>query len=123
MSASPAERVEQLRETIRAHNRRYYQDDAPTISDAEYDQLFRELVELEDAHPELQTADSPTQRVGAPASDAFTPVTFAVPMLSLGNAFDANEAREFDRRLCDVLGVSQCDYVAEPKFDGAAVSL
>ncbi|MBY8966823.1 NAD-dependent DNA ligase LigA [Algiphilus sp. NNCM1] len=123
MSASPAERAEQLRETIRAHDWRYYQDDAPTISDAEYDRLFRELVQLEEAHPELQTPDSPTQRVGAPASDAFTPVNFAVPMLSLGNAFDANEAREFDRRLCDVLGVSQCDYVAEPKFDGAAVSL
>ena len=74
MSEQAQARAAELREIIRAHDRRYYQEDSPAISDAEYDRLFRELVELERAHPELQSEDSPTQRVGAPPSDAFAPV-------------------------------------------------
>ncbi|WP_043767003.1 NAD-dependent DNA ligase LigA [Algiphilus aromaticivorans] len=124
MSAEAASaRIEELRATIREHDRRYYQDDTPAISDAEYDRLFRELVELERAHPELQSEDSPTQRVGAPPSDAFSTVQHSTPMLSLANAFDADEVHEFDRRLRDLVGGEQLDYFAEPKYDGAAVTL
>lgn len=118
-----AERLERLRHEIREHDRRYYQDDAPSISDADYDRLFAELRELEAAHPELVTADSPTQRVGAPPAEGFTPVAFRVPMLSLANAFDDEAVHDFDRRLREALGVEVCRYVAEPKYDGAAVSL
>jgi DNA ligase (NAD+) len=116
-------RIEELRAVIREHDRRYYQDDAPAISDAEYDRLFRELVELERAHPELQSEDSPTQRVGAPPSNAFAPVRHSTPMLSLANAFDAEEVHEFDRRLRALVGGETLDYFAEPKYDGAAVTL
>jgi DNA ligase (NAD+) len=120
-----AERIMALRVELRAHNLRYYQQDAPTISDAEYDALLRELAELEAAHPELADPESPTQRVGAPPSETFAPVTHRTPMLSLANAMDEGEAQEFDERLTRFLErrPTDLDYLCEPKFDGLAVSL
>ncbi len=125
------ERAEQLSQELREHNRRYYIDNEPTVSDAEYDELFHELRRLEEQYPELRTADSPTQRVGAPPVDGFEVVHHERPMLSLANAFDEAELREWDervrKRLLDAdLGDYQegpIPYVAELKFDGLAVSL
>ncbi len=116
--------IEELREKIRYHNYRYYVLDDPEISDAEYDRLFRQLVELEQAHPELITPDSPTQRVGAEPLEAFAQVTHRQPMLSLENAFGSEELREFDGRVKRFLGHSDdVAYTAEPKIDGLAVEL
>ena len=128
MSATdPAARAEELRATLTEANHRYHVLDAPTMPDREYDLLFRELVELEAAHPELVTPDSPTQRVGAPVEGGFPPVRHDVPMLSLGNAFGADELREFDARVRRGLGRSADDgpveYVCELKIDGLAISL
>jgi DNA ligase (NAD+) len=116
-------RVEKLREQIRYHNYRYYVLDDPEIPDAEYDRLLRELQELEKAHPELVTPDSPTQRVGAEPLSAFKAVRHEVPMLSLDNAFNDDELSEFDRRVRERLDVDSVDYAAEPKLDGVAVSI
>ena len=118
-----AARAEALRAEIEKHNRLYYERDAPEITDAEYDRLFRELVELEAAHPELLTADSPTQRVGSAPLPDFAEVRHRSPMLSLGNAFDEDEVRAFDRRVREALGVELVEYAVEPKFDGLAISL
>ena len=118
-----AERAAKLRAAIEAHNYRYYVEDAPTISDAEYDALFRELEALEREYPTLSTPDSPTQRVGGAPVSAFEPVNHRVPMLSIGNAFSAEEAEAFDRRIREALGVEAVDYEVEPKFDGLAVSI
>ena len=118
-----ASRAAKLRAEIEAHNHAYYVLDAPTISDAQFDQLFRELESLERDYPELATADSPTHRVsGEPASE-FETVTHRVPMLSLSNAFADEEAEAFDRRARESLGVKALDYAVEPKFDGLAVSI
>ena len=120
-------RAAELREALEDANYRYHVLDAPTIADAEYDRLLRELDELEAAHPELQTPDSPTQRVGATPSAGFAEVRHAVPMLSLSNAFGADELREFDSRVRRGLGLTDADpgvrYVCELKIDGLAVSL
>jgi DNA ligase (NAD+) len=116
-------RVLELRTLIDRANRQYYELDQPEITDAEYDALFRELVELETQHPELITPDSPTQRVGGPPSDAFAKVTHRTPMLSLGNAFDRDEVREFDKRVRRALGDVTVEYVTELKIDGLAMSL
>lgn len=118
-----AERIESLRETIRAHDRRYYQLDDPAIPDAEYDRLFRELQDLEAEHPELVSLDSPTQKVGAPPADVFESADHGLPMLSLGNCFDDAELAEFDRRVREGLGRTTVIYAAEPKLDGIAVNL
>jgi DNA ligase (NAD+) len=118
-----ARRATQLRTELNEHNRRYYAQDDPSIPDAEYDKLFRELQDLEAAHPELLTPDSPTQRLGAAPLAKFEPVQHRVPMLSLNNAFDPEEVEAFDRRCREVLGVEVIEYSAEPKFDGLAVSL
>jgi DNA ligase (NAD+) len=112
-----------LRNEIERHNQLYYAKDAPEITDAEYDRLFRELVELEKAHPELATPDSPTQRVGAAPLPEFAQVRHRVPMLSLGNAFAEEEVRAFDKRVREALKTDAVEYSAEPKFDGLAVSL
>jgi len=120
---TPEQRAKTLREQIRHHNYCYYVLDAPEIPDAEYDRLLRELQELEQKHPELITADSPTQRVGAEPLTAFGEVRHEVPMLSLDNAFSDEELGEFDRRVRERLGVTTVDYTAEPKLDGLAVSL
>jgi len=123
----PEARVAQLRTTLDEANHRYHVLDAPTMPDREYDRLFRELVELEAAHPELMTEDSPTQRVGAPVEGGFPSVRHDVPMLSLGNAFGADELREFDTRVRRGLGLGENDpsvtYVCELKIDGLAISL
>lgn len=119
----PAERAAQLRREIAYHNRRYYRDAEPEIPDAEYDRLFRELEELEAAHPELITPDSPTQRVGAEPLEELGEVRHDLPMLSLENAFNEAEVRDFDRRARDRLELETIDYSAEPKLDGVAVSL
>jgi DNA ligase (NAD+) len=118
-----AERAAKLRKLLEEHNYRYYVLDAPTISDAEYDAMFRELQALEGEHPALATADSPTQRVGGEPVSAFETVTHRVPMLSLNNAFADEEAEAFDRRVREALGTDAVDYEVEPKFDGLAVSL
>jgi DNA ligase (NAD+) len=119
----PQQRVEELREQIRYHNYRYYVLDDPQIPDAEYDRLMRELQALEEVHPELVSADSPTQRVGAQPLSAFGEVHHEVPMLSLDNAFDDDELREFDRRVRQRLEQDEVEYTAEPKLDGVAVSM
>lgn len=118
-----------LREEIDEHNRHYYREDAPRVSDAEYDRLMRELSEIEQAHPDWVTPDSPTQRVGATPLSAFGSVHHAVRMLSLGNAFEAEDVRDFDERVsgtlreAGLLSEGVVEYVAEYKFDGLAVSL
>ena len=116
-------RLQALRADIELHNYRYYVVDNPTIPDAEYDQLFRELQQIEQNYPQLITADSPTQRVGAAPLKAFSQITHQVPMLSLSNAFDDAEVEAFDRRVCEGLSVDSVEYAVEPKFDGLAVSL
>ena len=116
-------KVKTLRQEIERHNRLYYVEDAPALTDAEYDALFRELQELEASHPQLRTPDSPTQRVGAAPLAEFGEVRHRTPMLSIGNAFDEEEVRAFDKRVRENLGVEQVAYAVEPKFDGLAVSL
>ena len=128
MTTSPsaedaADRIARLREEIEEHNHRYYVLDEPVLSDAEYDALLRELQELEQQHPELVTPDSPTQRVGAAPAEGFGEVTHGQAMLSLDNAFDADELREFDRRVRERLGAASVRYVGEPKLDGLSLSL
>ena len=123
MPESPARRAAFLRAEIERHNHAYYVLDAPTIPDAEYDQLFRELQDIEAQHPELRVDDSPTQRVGGKPLAEFKPVTHAVPMLSLNNAFSPEEAAAFDRRCREGLDKERIDYACEPKFDGLAITL
>ena len=124
MASSEVEsRIQTLRAQIDQHNYQYYVLDAPAIPDAEYDRLFRELQALEAAHPELDTPDSPTHRVGAAPLAAFTQIDHKQPMLSLNNAFDEMEVAAFDKRVRDVLGADAIEYAVEPKFDGLAISL
>ena len=118
------DRAKWLREQIQRHNRLYHENDNQEISDSEYDALYRELRELEEAHPELVTPDSPTQSVGSRPSEAFAPVKHGAPMLSLENVFNAQEMEEFDRRLAGLLDEeAEREYSAEPKLDGVALSL
>jgi DNA ligase (NAD+) len=116
-------RVAHLREEIERHNYHYHALDAPLVTDAEYDALFQELQALEAQYPDLVTADSPTQRVGARPQTSFGEVRHRLPMLSLANAFDAEEVQAFDRRVREALGLEQIEYAAEPKFDGLAITL
>lgn len=117
-------RVEKLREEIEYHNYLYYVLDKPEIPDAEYDRLLRELEKLEEQYPELRSPSSPTQRVGAPPLEEFEIVRHTIPMLSLANAFNETEARDFDKRVKKFLGISgDIEYVSEPKLDGLAVEL
>ncbi|MCY3606384.1 MAG: NAD-dependent DNA ligase LigA [Gammaproteobacteria bacterium] len=121
---SKEERAEWLRAEIHRHNRLYHEQDDPEIPDSEYDSLYRELRELEEAHPDFVTPDSPTQSVGSRPSEAFAPVEHAARMLSLENVFDAEELEEFDRRLAGLLDEeAERQYSAEPKLDGVALSL
>ncbi len=122
-SSSTEKRVAELREQIEKANHEYHVLDTPAIADAAYDALIRELQELELKHPELVTPDSPTQRVGAPASNRFAPVEHAHPMLSLSNAFDEAELRAFDQRVRKGLGREDIGYVCELKIDGLAINL
>lgn len=120
------QRAEKLRKELNHHNHQYHLLDDPQISDAQYDQLFHELIELETTHPELKTADSPTQRVGAPSLEGFEQVVHSVPMLSLGNVFSDDEFHAWHERVLDRLDLdkeSSVTFAAEPKLDGLAVSL
>ena len=116
-------RIEELRSRINHHNYRYYVLDSPEISDAEYDELMRELRELEAEHPELITPDSPTQRIGAPPLEAFGVVEHPEPLLSLANAFSYEDLAAWHRRADSILGGRDFDLVCEPKIDGLAVAL
>ncbi|MFZ5650434.1 MAG: NAD-dependent DNA ligase LigA [Bacillota bacterium] len=124
--AAPGEvkkRVEYLRGEIEKHNYNYYVLDSPTISDVRFDELMRELASMEKQYPELAHPDSPTARVGGAPREGFIAVKHLTPMMSLGNAFDENELRDFDRRVRQGAGVEEVQYVAELKIDGLAVSL
>ncbi|EGQ8322662.1 NAD-dependent DNA ligase LigA [Vibrio cholerae] len=119
-----AQRLTELRKTLHEHGVRYYVEDAPSIPDAEYDRLMRELLELEAAHPELMSSDSPSLRVGGRPLDAFESVVHEIPMLSLDNAFDDGELESFYRRMTDrIQAVQHSAFCCEPKLDGLAVSL
>src|SRR5918996_4411634 len=124
MSAPPEieARIKELRDLVRYHRERYYQDDAPEVSDAEFDELYRELEGLEAEFPELVTPDSPTQQVGAPAASTFAPVEHVIPMLSLDNAFTLEDllawGKRIERQISDPVA-----FACEPKMDGLAVSL
>lgn len=124
ISETTLKHIEKLRSEIREHNYKYYVLNSPSISDAKYDRLFRELQDLEAKYPELITPDSPTQRVGAEPLKQFKQVKHEVPMLSLQNAFKENELQAFDKRIKDKLKIKEnIEYVCEPKFDGVSVSL
>lgn len=116
-------RAGELRQQLNEHNYRYYVLDDPAVSDAEFDRLFDELQQLERDYPDLMTPDSPTQRVGGQARADFAPVRHGQAMLSLRKVTTEDEMRDFDRRVCETLGVPEVDYVSEPKLDGLAVSL
>ena len=118
-----ATRISELRQIIEYHNRRYYQQDAPEISDAEYDSLMRELQDLEVRYPDEHLASSPTRRVGAPPLAKFASFNHPSPMLSLANAFSSQHILDFDSRIKRMAGIEPMDYVAEPKLDGLAVNL
>lgn len=116
-------RAEFLRAELERHNRLYYVEARPEISDREFDRLMRELQDLEAAHPGLATADSPTQRVGGAPIEGFAQVKHALPMMSLDNTYSIGEIREFDARIRKALGAESVDYVLEPKVDGVSISL
>ncbi|MFS0665364.1 NAD-dependent DNA ligase LigA [Bacillus mojavensis] len=116
------QRAEELRRTINKYSYEYYTLDEPSVPDAEYDRLMQELIAIEEEHPDLRTPDSPTQRVGGAVLDAFQKVTHGTPMLSLGNAFNADDLRDFDRRVRQAVG-DDVAYNVELKIDGLAVSL
>jgi DNA ligase (NAD+) len=117
------QQLKKLRQVIAQHNYNYYVLDNPSIPDAEYDKIFRELQQIEQRYPQLVTLDSPTQRVGAPPLKAFSQIAHSTPMLSLGNAFGDAEVEAFDRRMREDLSADSVEYAVEPKFDGLAVSL
>src|SRR3954447_19158982 len=123
MSKSVEQRILKLREELNRHNYLYYIEARPQVSDREYDRLMQELIELEAAHPELVTKDSPTQRVGGEPLTELTPVRHAVPMMSIDNTYNEGEFRAFDERVRKGLGGEAPRYVLEPKIDGASVSL
>src|SRR5437764_13549252 len=116
-------RIETLRRQIEEHNRRYYEEAAPTISDREYDQLYRELGDLEKRYPQYAAVGSPTQRVGEKPLAAFAQITHRVPMLSLDNTYSEEEVTDFYRRMERLLPNKKIPVVIEPKVDGVAVSL
>ena len=127
-TTSPAKEAEELRRQIEYHNDRYYVQDDPEISDTEYDDLLRKLIALEEAHPDLRTPDSPTQRVGGRPLERFGEVQHLQPMLSLANARDEDELRAWEQRVRNLLAKrelaeSDIEYVTEPKVDGLAISL
>ena len=121
--AQAAKRIAQLRDQIRKHDRRYYEEAAPTISDREYDRLYKELVDLEAKFPDLVTSDSPTQRVGGKPLQAFAQIQHRVPMLSLDNTYSEDEVANFYKRITRLLPDEKIPVVIEPKVDGVAVSV
>jgi DNA ligase (NAD+) len=122
MQKNVSGRIEMLRETLRHHEYLYYVLDQPELTDAEYDALMRELRDLEAQHPELLTPDSPTQRVGGKAREGFVKVAHSAPMLSLDNALDEGELRDFDRRVRELLRSAEFLYVTELKLDGLSMA-
>ena len=120
---SVKKRISELRQLIEKHNYNYYVKENPTISDGEYDILFRELESLEQNNPNLIIRSSPTQRVGSSAIDSFKKINHKVPMLSLANAMNEQELMAFDKRLKDNLNSENIAYIAEPKLDGIGVEL
>src|SRR5437773_4539134 len=118
-----AKRMTQLREEIREHDRHYYEEAAPIISDRDYDRLYKELVDLEAEFPQLVSPDSPTQRVGGKPLEAFSQITHRVPMLSLDNTYSEEEVANFYARIMRLLPNEKIPVVIEPKVDGVAVSL
>jgi DNA ligase (NAD+) len=121
--AQAATRIEQLRREIKEHDRRYYEEAAPTVSDREYDRLYKELVGLEAKFPELVTPDSPTQRVGGKPLQAFAQIQHRVPMLSLDNTYSEEEVADFYKRITRLLPDEKIPVMIEPKVDGVAVSV
>jgi DNA ligase (NAD+) len=121
--ASVKKEVEELREKLRHHEYRYHVLDDPEISDAAYDRLMQKLKELEAAHPEIVTPDSPTARVGAAPREGFQAVRHTTRMLSLDNAFSFDALRDFDRRVREGIGREKIEYIAEHKFDGLSIAL
>jgi DNA ligase (NAD+) len=121
--AQAAKRIAQLRNEIKEHDRRYYDEAAPTISDREYDRLYKELVDVEAKFPELVTPDSPTQRVGGKPLQAFAQIRHRVPMLSLDNTYSEDEVANFYKRITRLLPDEKIPVVIEPKVDGVAVSV
>src|ERR1035438_5328268 len=116
-------KIDALRDKIRYHEHRYYVLDDPEISDAEFDKLMDALIALEAAHPELITPDSPTQRVGGKPSEEFAKVRHSTPMLSLAKTTSEAELRDWERRVHELTGQSQVDYVCELKLDGMSLAL
>ena len=123
MAHSPAQRAAELRRTIDEHNRKYYVDAAPTISDREFDKLLQELTDLEAKHPELVTPDSPTQRVGGAPIEGFAKVRHRVPMMSIDNSYDAADLRKFDADVRKGAGPGEVCYTVELKIDGVSISI
>ena len=121
---SPAQRLTQIINTINEYNYQYYVQDNPSVPDAEYDRLMRELLNIENDHPDLRSPDSPSQKVGGAALSAFEQVEHEVPMLSLDNAFDEDDMQAFEKRIKDRLKIStEISFSCEPKLDGLAVSI
>src|SRR4051812_48718196 len=123
MKKAIVDHVEHLRQEIRQHEYRYYVLDQPVISDFDFDQMMRELQQLESEHPELVTPDSPTQRVGGEPAKEFPTYTFSRPMLSLENAYSEEELQDWARRVVQLAETDAIDYVAELKIDGLSVAL
>src|SRR6195256_4005893 len=124
MSAPPIEKkIESLREKIRHHEYRYYVLDDPEISDADFDKLMNELKRLEAENPKLITPDSPTQRVGGKPREGFVKAKHSSPMLSLDNAYNEEELRDWERRVDELSGRTHLEYIRELKLDGLALSL
>ncbi|HQT80732.1 MAG: DNA ligase (NAD(+)) LigA [Ferrovum sp. 37-45-19] len=118
-----AKRIQELKELIDRYNYQYYALDQPSVTDAEFDLLFKELLDLEQYYPQYVTTDSPTQRLGAAPKEGFIEVPHRLPMLSLNNGFSEEDIIHFDRRIREALQVNEVEYVCEPKFDGLAVNL
>ena len=123
VTAEIIKKAEELRKKLRHHSYLYYVLDKPEITDFEFDRLYRSLVDLEKEYPEIVTPDSPTQRVGGKASDDFRKIPFKKPMLSLANAFSAEELRDFDRRVHGGIGAMPVEYITELKIDGLSMNL
>lgn len=120
---NPKQRVQEITQLLEKYNYEYYVLDNPSVSDAEYDRLMQELIAIETAHPELRSPLSPSQRVGGMVQDEFKKVTHKRMMLSLANAFNDDDLRDFDKKVRDVLGVNKVKYMAEMKIDGLGISL
>src|ERR1044071_6813363 len=117
------EKIEDIRKALRFHEYRYYVESDPLITDFEYDQLYKQLEEIEKQHPELITNNSPTQRVGSSLNLSFNTAPHIVPMLSLANSYNADDLLDWDEKNRELSGLTEVEYCIEPKFDGASISL